>query len=93
LVRLNNYGINFKAPLYARGSVQAAQDRLKIKIDSAKLGLLPVVSKYLIRGQQELNQLVNRQLNSMPNLTINKLEIDNGQLHYQGNFPRLISRQ
>ena len=87
---LTSYGINIKSPVYVSGTIQTNHNRLQLKINSAKLGLLPVMDKYLVQGEEKLNQLVNQQLSRIPNLTIEKLEINNGRLHYQGIFHALF---
>jgi hypothetical protein len=87
---LNPYQVKLKSPVYARGSIRANGKHLLIKIDLAKLGIVPVTDKYIQRAQKELNQLVNRQLDRMSGLTIDKLSIENGRLIYQGNFPHLV---
>ncbi|WMW25764.1 hypothetical protein RE474_03325 [Methanolobus sediminis] len=86
---LKEYGYNFKGPVYAEGSISKGSDNtISIDIDSAKVGLLPLPEGSIEQGGQELESLINSHLAKMPDLRIDTLEISEGNLNFQGDFPR-----
>ena len=88
---LTKYGYDYKGPIYAQGTVAAdGNNAIKIDVSQADAGLIPVPGEYTQRGAQELEKVINRQLSRMPGLNIEDLSINNGVLHYKGNFPTNI---
>ncbi|MBP1909372.1 hypothetical protein [Methanolobus bombayensis] len=86
---LKEYGYDFKGPVYAEGSIFKASDNsISIDIDSAKVGLLPLPEGSTEQGEQELENLINSHLSKMPDLKIGTLEVSDGTLNFQGDFPR-----
>ncbi|MEA1985061.1 MAG: hypothetical protein U9N13_05355 [Euryarchaeota archaeon] len=88
-IDLNDLGYDFKGPVYAEGSISKASDNsIKIDINSAKVGLLPLPEGSTEQGAQELEKLINSHLAKMPGLNIETLEISDGKLDFNGDFPR-----
>ncbi|HHQ45237.1 MAG TPA: hypothetical protein ENN13_03765 [Candidatus Altiarchaeales archaeon] len=89
---LSSYGYGIQVPVYASGTIEKSSSKtVKIKLDEVKSGPLPVPTEYASMGEDELNNLVNRQLAQMPGLQIDEFSIDGGQLHFKGDFPKTIS--
>jgi len=88
---LRNAGYDFNGPIYAAGKiVKSGTNTLKIEINKAEAGLIPVPGEYAGKGAEELEGAINRQLARMPGLNIEDFSIENGALHYKGNFPSVI---
>lgn len=90
-VNLKQYGYNYSGPVYAAGTIEKNGNGVKINLDNAKLGLLPVPAKYLEKGTEGLQNMVDRQLRQMSNLRVDQFSINNGQLNFQGMFPTKIT--
>lgn len=88
-IDLNDFGYNFKGPVYAEGTFEKASDNsVKLDISGAKVGLLPLPSGSAAQGEQELENLINSHLSKMPGLNIESLEVEDGNLNFKGDFPR-----
>ncbi|AFV23266.1 hypothetical protein Mpsy_1057 [Methanolobus psychrophilus R15] len=88
-IDLNEFGYNFKGPVYAEGTFQKASDSsISLDISGAKVGLLPLPSGSAKQGEQELENLINSHLSKMPGLNIESLEVDDGNLNFKGDFPK-----
>ena len=88
-IDLNDMGYDFKGPVYAEGSISKASDNsIKIDINSAKVGLLPLPESSTEQGTQELENMINSQLAKMPELNIETLEISDGKLDFKGDYPK-----
>lgn len=88
-IDLKDYGYDFKGPVYAEGSISKASDSsIQIDITKAKVGLLPLPEGSADQGAQELESLINSHLAKMPGLNIETLDISNGNLNFNGDFPR-----
>jgi hypothetical protein len=88
---LRNAGYDFNGPIYAAGKiVKSGTNTLKIEINKAEAGLIPVPGDYAQKGADELEGAINQQLARMPGLNIEDFSVENGALHYKGNFPSII---
>ncbi|WP_242492642.1 hypothetical protein [Methanolobus psychrotolerans] len=88
-IDLKDYGYDFKGPVYAEGSISKASDSsIQIDITNAKVGLLPLPEGSADQGAQELESLINSHLAKMPGLNIETLDISNGNLNFNGDFPK-----
>jgi hypothetical protein len=88
---LRNAGYDFNGPIYAAGKiVKSGTNTLKIEINKAEAGLIPVPGEYAQKGADELEGAINNQLQRMPGLNIEDFSVENGVLHYKGNFPSII---
>jgi hypothetical protein len=88
---LRKQGYDFDGPIYAAGKiVKSGANTLKIEITKAEAGLIPVPGEYVGKGTEELEGAINRQLARMPGLEIEDFSVENGALHYKGNFPSII---
>ncbi|MCD4703697.1 MAG: hypothetical protein K8R64_05305 [Methanosarcinaceae archaeon] len=88
-IDLNDMGYDFKGPVYAEGSISKASDNsIKIDLNSAKVGLLPLPESSTEQGTQELENMINSQLAKMPELNIETLEISDGKLDFKGDYPK-----
>jgi hypothetical protein len=88
-IDLNEFGYNFKGPVYAEGTFQKASDSsISLDLSGAKVGLLPLPSGSARQGEQELENLINSHLSKMPGLNIESLEVEDGNLNFKGDFPR-----
>lgn len=92
LLNLRSYGYDFEGPVYAAGSiVKDGEKRVKIKIDRGESGRLPVPGEYAQKAGDELERVINEQLARMPNLKIESLGIEDGVLHFRGDFPKKVT--
>jgi hypothetical protein len=88
---LRKHGYDFDGPIYAAGKiVKSGTNTLKIEINKAEAGLIPVPGEYAGKGAEELEKTINEQLARMPGLNIEDFSVENGALHYKGNFPSSI---
>ena len=88
---LTSFGVDVKVPVHVRGGFSVAGNEIAIDISSAKAGLFSVPSDYITAGEAYLSGAINDQLGRMPDLRIDELSVDGGQLNYSGVFPRVIS--
>ena len=90
---LNKFGYPVNGPVYLKGNLEkAGTGSVKMTVTEGAFGLVPVPADVLKQGEDGLEQAVNRQLSAMPGLTIDTLSIQDGQLHYAGNFPKSASK-
>ncbi|MDD1695366.1 MAG: hypothetical protein LUQ54_00570 [Methanoregula sp.] len=86
---LAQIGYPFKGPVYLKGTLEKADSgSVKITLTEGTLGLVPIPEFGLQQGEAGLAKAINHQLASMPGMQINTLSINNGQLHYTGEFPQ-----
>ncbi|MBP2030300.1 hypothetical protein J2755_001234 [Methanohalophilus levihalophilus] len=87
-VDLADLGYDFKGPVYASGTFEKASDSsINIEIDDAKVGLLPLPGGTAEQAEEELENLINDHLAKMPGLQIDELEVVDGNLNFEGDFP------
>lgn len=90
-VDLKDYGYDFKGPVYVSGRFEKSSDStVSIDIDEAKVGMLPMPEGSADKGEQAFEALINSNLAKMPGLNIETLEIQDGQLHFDGEFPKTM---
>jgi len=90
-VDLKDYGYDFKGPVYVSGRFEKSSDStVSIDIDEAKVGMLPMPDGSVDKGEQAFEALINSNLAKMPGLNIETLEIQDGQLHFDGEFPKTM---
>lgn len=90
-VDLKDYGYDFKGPVYVSGRFEKSSDStVSIDIDEAKVGMLPMPDGSADKGEQAFEALINSNLVKMPGLNIETLEIQDGQLHFDGEFPKTM---
>jgi len=90
-VDLKDYGYDFKGPVYVSGRFEKSSDStVSIDIDEAKVGMLPMPDGSADKGEQAFEALINSNLAKMPGLNIETLEIQDGQLHFDGEFPKTM---
>jgi len=90
-VDLKDYGYDFKGPVYASGRFEKASDStVTLDIYEAKMGMLPMPDGSADKGEQAFEALINSNLAKMPGLNIETLEIQDGQLHFDGEFPKTM---
>lgn len=89
---LESYGYPLKGPVYLKGTfLKGSSSSININVREGSFGLIPVPENMLKQGEEGIEQQINRQLQAMPGLRIDALEINNGQLHYRGAFPQSAS--
>jgi hypothetical protein len=89
---LKDRGVNFAGPIYAKGRiVKGSPTTLRLEIEKAKVGWVPVPGNYVDQGENELEDTINDQLAKMPGLNIETLDINDGLLHFKGEFPKTAS--
>lgn len=89
---LKDYGYDFSGPVYvAGGIVKSGSSGVAIKIQKVEVGILAVPEKYVKQGEEGLNILINNQLEKMPDLRIDSLEISDNSLHFKGDYPKTAS--
>jgi hypothetical protein len=89
---LQKYGYPVKGPVYLKGTFEkSGSGSVNVNIKEGSLGLIPVPESVLQQGEDGVEQQINHQLAAMPGMRIDNLEIQNGQLHYSGSFPRSAS--
>jgi hypothetical protein len=90
-VDLKDHGYDFKGPVYASGRFEKDSDAtIRLDIDRAKVGMLPVPGSAADKGEEAFEDLINSNLAKMPGLNINTLEIEDGQMHFDGDFPQTM---
>lgn len=90
-VDLKDYGYDFKGPIYASGRFEKDSDStVRMDIYEAKVGMLPIPDGSADKGEQAFEDLINSNLVKMPGLNIETLEIKDGQLHFDGDFPKTM---
>jgi hypothetical protein len=90
-VDLKEYGYDFKGPVYASGRFEKDSDStVRMEIYEAKVGMLPIPDDSAAKGEQAFEDLINSNLAKMPGLNIETLEIQDGQLHFDGDFPKTM---
>jgi hypothetical protein len=88
---LRKHGYDFNGPIYAAGKiVKSGTNTLKIEINKAEAGIIPIPGDYAQQGADGLESAINDQLSRMPGLDIEDFSVENGALHYKGNFPSVI---
>lgn len=88
---LRKHGYDFNGPIYAAGKiVKSGTNTLKIEINKAEAGIIPIPGEYAKQGADGLESAINDQLSRMPGLDIEDFSVENGALHYKGNFPSVI---
>lgn len=91
-IDLTGFGHSFSGPVYAVGSIErAGPNSVRIEVERASSGPLPIPGEYVEEGEEELENLINNHLIQMPGLRINKLEVVDGELVFEGYFPKTIS--
>jgi hypothetical protein len=91
-IDLTPYGYDLKGPVYMAGSFTVVSPQsIYLDIETAKVGMLPVPTEYMVKAETELNKLVDTQLDKMTGLKIDTLEVSAGTLLFQGDFPHTIS--
>ena len=89
---LQKFGYPVKGPVYLKGTLEkAGSGSVRMSVSEGAFGLVPVPADVLKQADDGLEQAVNRQLSAMPGFSIDTLAIDNGELHYTGNFPQSAS--
>ncbi|WP_370574175.1 hypothetical protein [Methanomethylovorans sp.] len=90
-VDLKDYGYDFKGPVYASGRFEKDSDStVRMEIYEAKVGMLPIPDGSADKGEQAFEDMINSNLAKMPGLNIETLEIEDGQLHFDGDFPKTM---
>jgi hypothetical protein len=90
-VDLKDFGYDFKGPVYASGRFEKDGDStIRMDIYEAKVGMLPIPDGSVDKGEQAFEDLINSNLVKMPGLNIETLEIEEGQLHFDGDFPKTM---
>lgn len=90
-VNLKNYGYDFKGPVYASGRFEkASNSTVRVDLYGAKVGMLPLPAGTSDKGEQAFEDLINSNLAKMPGLNIETLEIKDGQLYFDGDFPKTM---
>ena len=86
---LEQIGYPVKGPIYLKGSLEKGDSgSVKITLTEGSLGLLPAPDFVLEQGEAGLEKAINHQLTNIPDMQIDTLSINNGQLHYTGAFPQ-----
>ena len=89
---LKNYGYDFSGPVYVAGSiVKSGSSDVAVEIQRVEVGILSIPEKYIKQGEEGLNVLINSQLEKMPDLKIDSLEISDNALHFKGDYPKTAS--
>ncbi len=90
-VDLKDYGYDFKGPVYVSGRFEKSSDStISIDIYESKVGMLPMPDGSTDKGEQAFEDLINLNLAKMSGLNIETLEIQDGQLHFDGDFPKTM---
>ncbi len=91
-LNLKEYGYDFSGPVYAAGSIaKSGSSGIAIEIQKVEVGILSIPEKYIEQGEEGLNILINSQLEKMPDLKIDLLEISDNALHFKGDYPKTAS--
>ncbi len=91
-VDLTEYGYNLSGPVYAVGRIETASDKsVRITLAEVSSGPLPVPGDQVQQGEDALEDLINEHLSEMEGLRIDSLKIEDGELHFEGMFPKTIS--
>jgi len=89
---LREHGYDFSGPVYAAGRIEkAGTGSIRLDVQSAKAGLVPIPEGYRKSAEEALEDTINDQLQKMPGLRIDALDIENGRLNFNGNFPKTAS--
>jgi hypothetical protein len=88
-VDLAKFGYPINVPVHTKGTLsKGSGNTVKIDIREGSSGLIPIPETFLNQGESGLEQAVNSQLALMPGLKIGTLDIQQGQLHFNGAFPQ-----
>ena len=91
-LNLKEYGYDFSGPVYVAGNiVKSESSKIAIEIQKVEVGILSIPEEYIRQGEEGLNVLINSQLEKMPDLKIDSLEISDNALHFKGNYPKTAS--
>ncbi len=91
-LNLKEYGYDFSGPVYVAGSiVKSESSKIAIGIQKVEVGILSIPEEYIKQGEEGLNVLINSQLEKMPDLKIDLLEISDNALHFKGDYPKTAS--
>ena len=89
---LKDYGYDFSGPVYAAGGiVKSGSSGVAVEVKKVEVGILSIPEKYIKQGEEGLNILINSQLEKMPDLKIDSLEISDDALHFKGDYPKTAS--
>jgi hypothetical protein len=89
---LQKFGYPVKGPVYLKGTFEkSGSGSVNVIVKEGSLGLIPVPANILQQAGDGVEEQINHQLGSMPGMRIDKLEIQNSQLHYSGAFPQSAS--
>ncbi|AGB49793.1 hypothetical protein Metho_1597 [Methanomethylovorans hollandica DSM 15978] len=90
-VDLQDHGYDFKGPVYASGRFEKDSDATtRLAIYKAKVGMLPIPGSAEDKGEEAFEDLINSNLAKMPGLNIKTLKIEDGQMHFEGDFPQTM---
>lgn len=91
-VDLTGYGYSFSGKIYAKGTIKKkAENSIDLEIEEAYAGPVPIPVEYMRDGEKQLEDAINAQLAKMPGLRIDVLEVENGKLRFEGEFPKRIT--
>jgi hypothetical protein len=91
---LTRLGYPVKGPVYLKGTFEKeSSSSVKINLEEGSFGLIPLPDAVRSQAEDGIDQTVNKRLSSMPGMTIDQLNISNGQLHYSGAFPHTATAE
>ena len=91
-LNLKEYGYDFSGPIYVAGSiVKSGSSDVAVEVQKIEVGILSIPEEYIKQGEDGLNILINSQLEKMPDLKIDLLEISDNSLHFKGDYPKTAS--
>ncbi len=91
-VDLNGWpGMDFSSPVYYKGTPTVGTDEtIDLQPDSVKLGWVPMPMTDSV--QQKVEQELEKQLQSVPGLTIESVQFQDGKMRFIGTVPSEVKR-
>jgi hypothetical protein len=84
---INQFNISSNPPFYTKGSVTVVNNKVDFNIQSLEVGRIPVPQNYVSENTGALNSFVTDRLNSIPNLQVRSLTLNNGQVNFDATTP------
>lgn len=74
-------------PFYVKGTGSITNNQVSINVQKAELGRLPVPGVLINQHQGDVNGFVQNGISRMPDVKINSLKAENGQVTFDGKLP------
>lgn len=89
---IEKFHISGNPTFYVKGSVEVINNRASFDIQSLQIARIPVPSNYISENLNAVDDFVSDRLNSVPNLNVRSLTLDNGQANLDATVPESVKK-